>query len=334
MKNREWVLKSTPEGIPKVTDFEIIETEVPELKEGEILIKNEYISVDPYMRSRIAKLNPVLTYAKGHSEGERVHGATLGTVIESKSDTIQKGDSVVSWFGWQEYAVTPAAHVRKVDFEGIPKLNALNLMGMIGMTAYFGFLDICQPKEGETVLVSAAAGAVGLAVGQLAKIHGCRVIGTTSSDEKCKILKELGFDEAINYKTCGNLKEAVKNACPNGIDIFFDNVGGELLNIAVQQLNRFGRISLCGAISQYNRLDNLEPGPNLTSLVGKEGKIQGFLVGSFAKRYSEAYPKMLGWVKEGKLVSKETIFDGFDKVPEAFIALFTSANVGKVLIKI
>jgi len=254
-------------------------------------------------------------------------------VIESKSPDFQVGDIVSGFGGWQEYSIGNAKTARKVPNTGLPLSNSLGVVGMTGVTAYVGLLDLATPKEGEQVLVSTAAGAVGSIVGQIAKIKGCRVVGITSSDEKIEFLKSIGYDEVINYNTCGNLANAIAAACPKGIDVYFDNVGGETLEIAVDNINRFGRIILCGAISQYE-LKEKTKGPSLISLIGKEVKIQGFIVSSYMARFPEAITNLAKWVHEGKIKPKETLFKGFDSIPDAFLSLFQGSNIGKVVVQL
>ena len=260
----------------------------------------------------------------------------MGKVVASKAEGFVEGDAVANFSGWQEYAVINSKTARKVDATlGLPLSAHIGVLGMTGMTAYFGFLDICNPKAGETVLVSAAAGAVGSLVGQIAKIKGCHVVGSTSSDEKCAFLKELGYDETINYSTTGDLNAAITAAFPKGIDSYFDNVGGETLDIAVNLLNKYGRVSLCGAISHYDNLGGALPrGPNLTQCIGKEVKLQGFIISSYHARFPEGVRQMAEWLKEGKLKFRETVYHGFEKVPEAFIALFEGSNLGKIVVKV
>jgi len=328
VKTKQWLLESHPDGKVQKSDFTSVEVELPELKENEVLVKHNYVSVDPYMRGRMSESK---TYAANFQKGAPVQGGAAGHVIESKNPNFQVGDKVLGFGGWQEYAIGNEKNLRKVPETGLPLSNALGAIGMTGLTAYIGLLDFATPKEGEIVLVSTAAGAVGSIVGQLAKIRGCKVIGITSTDEKVEFIKSIGYDVGINYNKCGSLADAIKAACPNGIDIYFDNVGGETLEIAVDQINRFGRIILCGAISQYE-LSKKPPGPNLSSLIGKEVKIQGFIVSSYANRFPEAIPQLAQWIHQGKLKTKETIFNGFDTIPDAFLSLFKGENIGKVLI--
>jgi len=328
VKTKQWLLESHPDGKVKTSDFTSIEVELPELKEGEVLVKHEYVSVDPYMRGRISEAK---TYAANFAKGSVVAGGAVGEVIESKSADFKVGDKVTGFGGWQEIAVCHEKTLRKVAETGLPLSQALGAVGMTGLTAYVGLLDFGTPKEGETVLVSTAAGAVGSIVGQLAKIRGCKVVGITSTDEKVAFIKSIGYDIGINYNTCGSLADAIKAACPNGIDVYFDNVGGETLEIAVDQINRFGRIVLCGAISQYESKDKPQ-GPNLASLIGKEVKIQGFIVSSYPHRAVEGITQLAQWIHQGKIKTKETIFNGFDQIPDAFLSLFKGENIGKVLV--
>jgi NADPH-dependent curcumin reductase CurA len=330
VKTRQWLFTSHPDGKAQKSDFTATEIDLPELKDGEVLVKHEVVSVDPYMRGR---MNETKTYAANFEKGSPVPGGAVGRVVESKSPDFQVGDVVSGFGGWQEYSIGNAKTLRKVPNTGLPLSNNLGVVGMTGVTAYVGLLDFTNPKEGETVLVSTAAGAVGSIVGQIAKIKGCRVVGITSSDEKTAFLKTIGYDEVINYNTCGNLAQAIAAACPKGIDIYFDNVGGETLEIAIDNINKFGRVTLCGAISQYEAKEKPK-GPNLAPLIGKEVKIQGFIVGSYLHRFPEAITNLAKWVHEGKIKSKETVFNGFDAIPDAFLSLFQGSNIGKVVVQL
>ncbi|MFD2700539.1 NADP-dependent oxidoreductase [Paenibacillus shunpengii] len=333
MMNRKILLHSRPQGLPTEDTFKFEEAPIQEPEEGQVLVKSIYLSVDPYMRGR---MNDSKSYVPPYPLGEVITGGVVGEVIESRSDQFSKGDKVLGMLGWQLYNVADADKLQQVD-ENIAPLSAyLSVIGMTGLTAYFGLMDIGRPKAGETVVVSGAAGAVGSIVGQIAKIQGAHVVGIAGSDEKTDWLtKELGFDAAINYKTTPNMKEALEKACPNGVDIYFDNVGGDISDAVMTQLNDYARIPLCGAISSYNQEEGSDVGPRiLTKLIKTRSMIKGFVLGDYADRLPEG-AKMLGqWLAEGKLRYEETILEGFDRVPEAFLELFQGTNIGKMLVKV
>jgi len=329
VKNRQWHLASHPDGKAKKSDFSLVEVELPELKENEVLVKHEFISVDPYMRGRMAETK---TYAANFQKDAHVPGGAVGKVVESKSPDFQVGDAVLGFGGWQEYSIENAKSLKKIPPTGLSLSHALGAAGMTGLTAHIGLLHFGEPKEGETVLVSTAAGAVGSVVVQIAKLKGCRVVGITSSDEKIAFIKSIGCDEAINYNTCGSLADAIAAACPKGIDVYFDNVGGETLEIAVSLINKFGRIILCGAISQYENVKT--PGPNLSSLIGKEVKIQGFIVSTYSSRFPDAIKDLVTWILQGKIKTKETVLNGIESVPDAFLSLFKGSNIGKTVVQL
>ncbi|SDW03160.1 NADP-dependent oxidoreductase [Paenibacillus sp. PDC88] len=333
MMNRKILLHSRPQGLPTEDTFKFEEAPIQEPGEGQVLVKSIYLSVDPYMRGR---MNDSKSYVPPYPLGEVITGGVVGEVIESRSDQFSKGDKVLGMLGWQLYNVADADKLQQVD-ENIAPLSAyLSVIGMTGLTAYFGLMDIGRPKAGETVVVSGAAGAVGSIVGQIAKIQGAHVVGIAGTEEKTDWLtKELGFDEAINYKTTPNMKEALEKACPNGVDIYFDNVGGDISDAVMTQLNDYARIPLCGAISSYNQEEGSDVGPRiLTKLIKTRSMIKGFVLGDYADRLPEG-AKMLGqWLAEGKLRYEETILEGFDRVPEAFLQLFQGTNIGKMLVKV
>jgi len=278
----------------------------------------------------------VLLSMKSYGIGEVITGGTIGEVIKSYHPNFKQGEFVMTRSGWQLYAVVNGNDLEKIDESiNLPHSALLGILGMPGMTAYFGLLRVGALKERENVLVSSAAGAVGSTVCQIAKLKGCRVVGIAGSDDKCEYLRSSGCDEAINYKTCGNLKEAVKKACPNGVDVYFDNVGHEMLEAAIESLNKFGRIPLCGHISQYNKLDSgLDKGPNLISLVGKEGRIEGFTGWRWFKEWPQARKEMYQWILEGKVKYKENLVNGFENIPKAFMTLFEGGKIGKIVVKI
>lgn len=328
---RQFKLAARPVGMPKESDFSLVEAPMPVPGDGQVLVKTAYLSVDPYMRGRITG---VKSYADPVNIGDVMVGAAVGRVVESKSPNFSPGDFVSGYWGWQEHAAVDARTLRKLDPKGAPVSASLGALGMPGMTAYFGFLDICNPKPGETVVVSCAAGAVGSLVGQIAKIKGCRAIGIAGTDDKVEWLtKELGFDGAFNYKTTDNYVAKLKELCPSGIDCYFDNVGGAITDAVFSLMNVFGRVSVCGLISQYN-LEKPEPGPRLLPyILVKQLKVEGFIVSRFQSRWAEGIAQMATWLKEGKLKYREEIVEGFENTSRAFIGLLQGDNTGKMLVK-
>jgi NADPH:quinone reductase len=331
LTNRKFTLASRPVGMPKESDFKLVEVPLPPPNAGEVLVRSLYISVDPYMRGR---MNDARSYADPVEIGGTMVGGVVGEVVESGHPRFVTGDVVQGEFGWQEYAITNGKGVRKIDPAIAPISTAIGVLGMPGLTAYFGLLDIGQPKAGETVVVSCAAGAVGSIVGQIAKIKGCRAIGIAGGDDKVRyIVDELGFDAAFNYKTTKNYFEKLKELCPKGVDVYFDNVGGAITDSVIPRLNTKARMSICGQISQYN-VEKPETGPRwLWALITKQARAEGFLVFQFADRFQEAAVEMAGWIREGKLKYKEDIVEGFDNLPRAFIGMLEGDNIGKRLVK-
>ncbi|WP_422020830.1 NADP-dependent oxidoreductase [Pyruvatibacter mobilis] len=330
--SKEVRLKARPEGMPKLEDFEVAETEIGAPGDGEVLIRNIWMSVDPYMRGRMYDRE---SYVPPFQIGAPLEGGAIGQVVASNSDKVAVGDYVQSMLGWREYAVAKGEDVQKVDETAAPIQAYLGTLGMPGMTAYAGLLRVGELKDGETVFVSAASGAVGAVVCQIAKAKGCFVVGTAGSDDKCKWLEETaGIDKAINYKTCGNLTEAVREAAPKGIDVYFENVGGEHLVAALENMRPFGRLAMCGMISQYNDTTPT-PGPNnLIYMVGKSLKMQGFIVSNHFDLLPDFIRDMSQWIKEGKIKWEETVEDGIERAPNAFLNLFTGGNFGKMLVKV
>jgi NADPH-dependent curcumin reductase CurA len=318
--------------MPKETDFRIVETPLPHAGAGEAVIRTLYLSVDPYMRGRITGRH---TYVRGIQPGEVMVGGVVGEVVESNDPRMTKGDIVEGMLGWQEYAVAPAKSLRKIDPEAAPITTALYVLGMPGLTAYFGLLDITRPQPGETVLISGAGGAVGSIVGQIAKIKRCRAIGVAGSNEKVQfITREFGFDGAFNYRETPNYGSAIKNLCPNGVDIYFDNVGGPLTDEVMRHINTKARIAVCGQISQYNA-EEAEMGPRwLGQLVVKQAKVEGFLVFQFADRFEEALKQLGTWLREGRIKYREDIVEGLENAPAAFIGMLQGRNIGKQLVKV
>jgi NADPH-dependent curcumin reductase CurA len=331
--NKQILLAARPVGFPKESDFNLVESPVPIPTEGQILVRSIYLSVDPYMRGR---MNDAKSYAAPVPIGGVMGGGVVGRVIKSNNSEFKEGDIVEGRFGWQEYAVSDGREVRKIDPTLAPISTALGILGMPGLTAYFGLLEIGKPQPGETVVVSGAAGAVGSLVGQIAKIQGCLAVGIAGRDDKVAYLTdELGFDGAFNYKTVADYTGKLREVCPNGIDVYFDNVGGEITDAVFRLINTRARISICGQISQYN-LEKPEMGPRLilTSLLTKQASAEGFLVFQFLDRYPQGLKQMAQWLREGKLKYKEDIEEGLENTPRAFMAMLKGRNVGKQLVKV
>lgn len=330
--NRQWRLAARPVGTFKESDFKWNIEPVPELKEGEILIHNQYLSLDPTNR---AWANETDTYLPAVPLGEVMRGFAIGVVEESRHTSYKPGDHVSGLLGWQEYTVTNGTGLAKLpEIPGLPLTAHLGLFGHIGLTAYYGLLDVGQPKAGETLVVSAAAGAVGSLVGQIGKIVGCHVVGIAGSDEKCRWLtEELGLDGAINYRL-GDVSEALKRTCPEGIDVHFENVGGAILDAVLAQLNIGARISLCGMISQYNATEAVSGPHNLIMLVIKRARIQGFLVSDYLDRAVEAMTTLGRWLTEGKIKYRVDVQEGLEQAPRAVNKLFDGSNRGKLVVKV
>ncbi|MDP6272332.1 MAG: NADP-dependent oxidoreductase [Alphaproteobacteria bacterium] len=329
--NRRVTLATRPTGFPKPSDFALVEDPIPEPGPGQVLVRNHYLSLDPYMRGR---MNDVKSYVPPVQIGETMVGATAGEVTQSNAPGLAVGDFVMVPGGWQDYSVASAAEALKLDAEAAPISTGLGALGMPGMTAYFGLLDLGQPKPGDTVFVSAASGAVGAVVGQIAKMCGCRTVGSAGSDAKVAyVLDELGFDAAINYKTA-DLGAAIDTACPDGIDVYFDNVGGAITDAVFERMNMWGRVAVCGQISQYN-LTQEDLGPrNLRFSLVNRINIRGFIVFDFMARYGEARKRLTRWYQEGSLKILEDISDGLENAPAGLIGLLQGENFGKKLIRI
>ncbi|AWE50073.1 NADP-dependent oxidoreductase [Streptomyces nigra] len=332
MINREWHLVSRPVGWPKTEDFALVEAEVPTPGEGQVLVRNKYLSVDPYMRGRMSAAK---SYADPYELGKVMQGGAVGEVVESNAEGIAVGDHVLHFFGWREYAALDARHAVKVDADAAPLSTYLGVLGMTGLTAYAGLLRTAAFKEGDAVFVSGAAGAVGSQVGQIARLKGAsRVIGSAGSDEKVKLLvEEYGFDAAFNYRN-GPVAEQLKQAAPDGIDVYFDNVGGEHLEAAIGRLNRNGRIAVCGMISVYNDTEPA-PGPrNLARLIQTRGRIEGFLVGDHYDLQPQFVQEGGPWVASGGLKYRETVVEGIENNLEAFFGVLRGDNIGKMIVKL
>jgi hypothetical protein len=329
---RQFKLAARPVGMPKESDFSLEEIPVPAPGDGQVLVKTSFLSVDPYMRGRITG---VRSYADPVNIGDVMVGGAVGQVVESHHTGFATGDFVLGYWGWQEHAVVEGKTLLKLNPNLAPISTALGVLGMPGMTAYFGFLEICKPQPGEVVVVSGAAGAVGSLVGQIAKIKGCRVVGIAGTEEKVQwLVDDLGCDAAFNYKTCSDYTAKLKEICPSGIDCYFDNVGGAITDAVFPLLNVFGRVSVCGQISMYN-LEKPEPGPRLLpyTLV-KQLKVEGFIVTRWQSRWGEGIAQMAQWLKEGKIQHREDIVEGFEKTAKAFIGMLQGENTGKMLVKV
>jgi hypothetical protein len=332
MVNRQIVLAARPEGFPKESDFELVESEVPAPGPGEVLVHSQWLSLDPYMRGRMSTAR---SYAKPTEIGEPMTAQAVGEVVESHDPRFAPGDTVVGQLGWQDYAVARGGALRKVDPALAPPQTALHVLGGTGLTAYFGLFDVGRAKPGDTVVVSAASGAVGQVVGQLAKIAGCGpVVGLAGTPEKVADLTELyGYDVGIDYKR-DDVNARLKEACPRGVDVYFDNVGGETLEAAIGAMRLRGRIVACGSISRYNATEAL-PGPrNMFMVVTKRLRMQGFIVSDHYDRFSAFLGEVGPLVRDGTIAYRETIVDGIERAPEAFIGMLEGANVGKMLVRV
>jgi len=331
--NWQIVLRKRPVGVPTAEDFEARQGAVDGPRTGEVLLRNLYLSIDPAIRGWMSDAK---SYLPPIGIGEPIRSGTLSQIVESSAEGWPVGQVVQALAAWESYSVVSSRslHGRVKTIEGIPLSAMLSVLGGTGLTAYFGLLDVGQPKQGETVLVSAAAGGVGSIAGQIAKIKGCRAVGLTGSDEKCAwLIDELGYDAAINYRTA-NLRVALKEACPDGIDVFFDSVGGEILNTVLTRLNYHGRVALCGAISQINAAE-LPPGPsNYLQLLAKSARMEGFTTLDFARRYDEARADLAHWIREGKIRYRDDIVAGLDEAPAHLLRLFSGEHRGKLLVKL
>jgi len=331
MKTKQIVLASRPKGLPTSENFRSEEVYLPAIKKGEILLKGMFYSVDPYMRGR---MNDAKSYAAPYQIDQPIVGAVVALELESESNLFTSGDVVVGGLPWRETLIASEKDIRKVDVSTFRPSYYLGILGMPGLTAYFGLMQIGKPREGETVVVSGAAGAVGILVGQMAKIHGCHVVGIAGTDQKVKTLKTVfGFDEVINYKTTKDLNQAISLACPKGVDVYFDNVGGEISDTVINNINFHGRIAICGQISMYNAMD-VPTGPRIQPiLLTRSVLMQGFIVGNYQHIFLEGTQQLAEWVEEGKLKYTETIKHGFDNLPNALLGLFRGDNTGKMVVE-
>ena len=330
MKNKQVLLANRPKGWVQETDFKIVETDLPQLGEEQVLVKNLYLSLDPYMRGR---MNDAKSYAQKIELGEVMVGGTVGEVVESHNGKFKQGDIVTGQFGWQLYGISNGNDIRTMNTQHVPASAYLGPVGMPGVTAWVGLFDIGEPKAGETVVVSSAAGAVGSVVGQLAKMHGCKAVGIAGGKDKCDyVVNELGFDACVDYKA-GNLYQDLKAATPNGVDVYFENVGGEILDNVLLRTNAFARIPLCGLISQYNETEPYRV-RNFGMLLTNRIKLKGFIVSDYMNRWSEALKELGQGVAEGKIKYRETVAEGIDNAPKAFIGMLKGENFGKQLVKL
>ena len=327
--NRQIILRRTARGMPVAEDFELVQQPIPQPGEGEVLVRTIYLSLDPYMRGRMGNAEAV---------GQVLLGGVVGQVVASRHPHFHENQFVcqyVGGYGWQSHGVAPGAELRVLDPGLVPMSTTLGVAGMPGVSAYFGLLEVGKPVAGETVVVSAASGAVGAVVGQLAKMKSCRAVGIAGTDDKCRyIVEELGFDAAINYRT-EDLAAALAKACPDGIDVYFDNVGGPVLDAVMAQISSGARIALCGSIAEYNEPTGQRQGPSLNRIAqGGLARIEGFNQGQYQDRHEEALALLAVWVRSGKLKYKEDIVVGLEKAPEAFIGMMQGKNFGKLLVQV
>jgi len=334
-KNRQILLASRPHGEPSAANFRMVETPVPQPADGQLLLRTIYLSLDPYMRGR---MSDAPSYAPPVDLGKVMEGQTVCEVVTSKAPNFAPGDIVVAGAGWQEYSVSESRLVRKIDPTLAPPSYALGVLGMPGLTAYGGLLNIGKPQAGETLVVAAASGAVGSVVGQIARIKGCRVVGIAGGDAKCRYVKEeLGFDECLDHRR-PSLAEDLRGACPNGIDIYFENVGGTVFDAVLPLLNNFARVPVCGIIAHYNATE-LPSGPDRTALLlrhilVKRLTFRGFIVVDFASQFGDFLRDVGGWLREGRIKHREDITDGLENAPRELIGLLKGENFGKKIIRV
>ena len=330
--NTKVILKNRPVGYPKEEDFEIVHEKIDYLDNGEVIIEVLWLSLDPYMRGRMSAAK---SYAAPLKIGDVITGGAVGKIVESKCPNFAVGNIVEGFsIGWQKFAKVKSHSIRIINPDLAPIQTALGVLGMPDMTAYFGLFEVCKPVPGDTVVVSAASGAVGQLVGQLAKLINCKVIGIAGSEEKCSYLENsLNFDHTINYKN-ENVYEKIKNYCPEGVNVYFDNVGGKISDDVISNIAPFARVGVCGVISQYN-LTQLESGMRVQrAVLTNQASIEGFLVFRFEQRYNIAINRLAKWLKENKIIWKEDVVEGIDKAPKAFIGLMEGKNFGKLLVKV
>ncbi len=335
LQNQQFRLASRPVGMPGPDNWQLAEESLAPVAEGGVLVKTLYLSLDPAMRGW---MNEGKSYVRPVAIGEVMRAGGVGEVVESRSPRFQPGDLVMGMLGvqryWSGFAEDKATALVKIDPALAPPTAWLNVLGMPGMTAYFGLLDVGQPKAGETVVVSGAAGAVGMTVGQVARHHGCRVVGIAGGPDKCRfVVEQLGFDDCIDYKA-EPVAAGLRRACPQGVDVYFDNVGGEILDAVLARINLKARIVICGAISQYNSTEGVKGPANYLSLLVNRARMEGMLVTDYAARYPEAVARMAGWLRDGSLVSREHVVEGFERFPEALPMLFQGRNLGKLVLQV
>ena len=330
--NKTIILDKRPVGKPQSTDFKFIDSEIPEAAANEIILKATYVSVDPYLRGRMSDAK---SYSAPFELQKPISSGVVAEVTVSNNAAFRKGDFVSGLLEWKEYQKSNGQGLLKIDPSKAPLSAYLGILGMTGLTAYLGLSEIGKPKAGETLVVSGAAGAVGSVVGQIGKILGCRVVGIAGTDEKAALLKtRYGFDAAFNYITTADMKQAIAEACPDGVDVYFDNVGGEITDGVLANINKFARLIICGSISVYNET-TVPMGPRVeTVLIKNSALMQGFIVANYAAKFPEAMAKLSEWLQAGKLTYSETITEGFDQIPQAFIGLFEGKNNGKMIVKI
>ncbi len=328
--NRQILLKSRPVGAPGLGNFELVQRPAPEPGDGEVLMRTRYLSLDPYMRGRMSAAK---SYAKPVEVGEPMVGGTVSEIIASRNANFAVGDIVLGFGGWQDYALSGGAGLRKLDPAAAPVTTALGILGMPGMTAYVGLLEIGQPSSGETVAVAAASGAVGSVVGQIAKIKGCRAVGVAGGPEKCRyVVEQLGFDACVDHRADDFVRQ-LEAACPAGIDVYFENVGGAVQQAVWPLLNDFARIPVCGLIAQYNATTPMA-GPDMFSVLRKRLTLRGFIVSDFAAKQADFLRDAGAWVRSGRLKYREDVIDGLENAPAAFLGLLQGKNFGKLLVKV
>ena len=330
--NQTILLDKRPVGKPLLSDFKIVSEEKPEIQAGEILLKASYVSVDPYLRGRMSVAK---SYIAPFELQKPISSGLIAQVVESNHTGFSQGDYVSGMLEWKEYQKSNGQGLYKVDANKAPLSAYLGVLGITGLTAKLGLSEIGKPKKGDTIVVSGAAGAVGSVAGQIAKINGGRVVGIAGTEEKCALLtSDFGFDEAINYRTTGSMRKAIAAACPDGVDVYFDNVGGDISDAVLMNINPFARIAVCGAISIYNETSQPKGISVQPFLIKNRVLMQGFIISDYAAKFPKALMQLSQWLAEGKLSYTETIIEGFDQIPQAFLDLFEGKNKGKMVVKI
>lgn len=330
--NQTILLNKRPKGKAQHSDFKFVSHEIPDTGSGEVLLKTRYVSVDPYLRGR---MNDAKSYVAPFELNKAITSGVIAEVIESRHTGYSRGDYVLGMLNWSLFQVSKGKGLHKIDASELSLTAYLGILGMPGLTAYVGLSQIGKPRKGETLVVSGAAGAVGSIVGQMAKILGCRVVGIAGTDEKCEmLLSDFGFDAAINYKTSKNMRRAIASKCPDGVDIYFDNVGGAISDAVLVKINSFARIIICGSISIYNETSLPQSLSVQPFLLRSSALMQGFIVNDFQDKFPEALKNLSLWLTEGKMSYKETLVEGFDRIPQAFMDLFEGKNKGKMIVKV